>query len=212
MKKVKKFLKLLAMDIGRLVSVIFVIAFRVRRLDTEGKAYRKKLKGGVLIAANHLNFVDPLVVGCTFWYRRVFFLAAEALMKNKLVAALLKGIGCIKIDRNISDVEAIGKSVRLLKAGKCLVMFPQGGITKGLDSIKAGAALIALQSGVSILPMYSAPRRHWWQRRVAVIGEMIDPKTLVKGKIPSLQDLSHISDTLLSEMEKCKSTFEGVMK
>ncbi len=212
MKKIKSFLKLLAMDMGRLVSIIFVIAFRVRRVDTNGAPYKNKLKGGVLIAANHLNFVDPLVVGCTFWYRRMFFLAAEALMKNKLVALLLKGIGCIKIDRNISDIEAIGKSVRLLKKGKCLAMFPQGGIADQLDDIKAGAALIALQAGVPILPMYSAPRQNWWERRVAVVGKMIYPGDCVKGKIPSLLDLSLISDKLLSEMEKCKSTFEGVTK
>lgn len=210
--KIRKFLATLAMDVGRLVSVIFVIAFRVRKLDREGRPYRKKLKGGILIAANHQGFIDPLVVSTTFYCRRVHFLVAEVVMKNKLLSLLLRGMGCIKIDRSISDIEAIGKSVAVLKDGRCLAMFPQGGIDRNdaLEQVKAGAALIALQAGVPILPLYSAPRKHWWQRRVAVVGELIDPKAHLTRMIPSMEDITRISSTLLSEIEHCKKTFEGV--
>lgn len=210
--KIKKFFATLAMDCGRAVELLMNIGFRIRRLDTDGRPYRQKLRGGTLIAANHQGFIDPLVVSCTFWYRRVHFLAAEVVMSHKIVAPLLRGMGCIKIDRTISDIEAIGKSVAVLKEGRCLVMFPEGGIKKEVTQVKAGAALIALQAGVPILPMYSAPRKHWWQRRVAVIGEMIHPKEHLTRMIPSVEDLERISSLLLSEIDKCKKTFEGVNK
>lgn len=210
--KIKKFFATLAMDSGRAVELVMNIGFRIRRLDVNGRPYKQKLRGGTLIAANHQGFIDPLVVSCTFWYRRVHFLTAEIVMKNKFVAPLLRGMGCIEIDRSISDIEAIGKSVAVLKEGRCLVMFPQGGIEKDVKQVKAGAALIALQAGVPILPMYSAPRKHWWQRRVAVIGETIRPKEHLSRMIPSVEDLERISSLLLSEIDKCKKTFEGVNK
>ena len=210
--KIKKFLSTLALDLGRAVEQIINLGLRVRKLDTQGRTYKKKLKGGVLIAANHKGFIDPLVVSCAFWYRRVHFLVAEVVMKNKFLSLLLRGMGCIKIDRNISDIEAVGKSVAVLRDGRCLVVFPQGGIEQQLEQVKAGAALIALQAGVPILPFYSAPRKHWWQRRIAVVGELIDPKALLSRAIPSMEDLKNISDKLLSEIEKCKQTFEGVQK
>ncbi len=211
--KIKKFLATLAMDIGRGVSVlVFDVAFRVRKLDTEGKPYKNKLRGGVLIAANHQGFIDPLVVSSAFRYRRVHFLVAEVVMKNRFLALLLRGMGCIRIDRNISDIEAVGQSVAVLKAGRCLAMFPQGGIKEELGQVKAGAALIALQAGVPILPMYSAPRKHRWQRRVVVVGQMIDPKAHLSRMIPSMEDLNRISELLLQEIDQCKTTFEGVSK
>lgn len=212
MEKIKKFFATLALDAGRTVELFMNLGFRIRRIGIDGAPYKKKLWGGLLIAANHQGFIDPLVVSCAFRYRRVHFLTAEAVMKNKVLALLLRGMGCIKIDRSISDIEAIGKSVGVLKDGRCLVMFPQGGIQEDLTQVKAGAALIALQAGVPILPLYSAPRKHWWQRRVVVIGELIDPKKLLTRMIPSVEDLERISATLLAEIDKCKNTFEGVNK
>ena len=68
-----------------------------------------------------------------------------------------------------------------------------------------GAALMALQAGVPIIPMYICPRKHWYSRRVVVIGNTVDPKAYIQKKFPSTADIDRVSQILLEEMNRCKS-------
>ena len=200
----------LSMDIGRIVCAPLPLILRLKRITPEGEKYREKLCSGAIVAANHTSFCDPFVVGVTFWYRRVFFMAAEVVMKNKLVAFLLKGIGCIKIDRNKADLEAIKKCVSVLKEGRVLSVFPQGGISDegSMSDIKSGAVLMALQANVPIVPMYIHQRRRWYLRRTVVIGKTISPSEMCAKKMPSLKDISTITDAVLYEMNRCKESIK----
>lgn len=195
----------LPMDAGRIVCSVLLPIFRMRRITPTGKKYNSKLKGGAVIAANHTSFADPFLVGVAFWYRRVFFLIAKEVMKGGLRSVLLKGMGGIKIDREKADIEAIKKSVEILKCGWVLSIFPQGGIDRqdGIDSIKSGAVLIALQAGVPIVPMYICPNKKWYSRRTVVIGEPIIPTDICKKKFPSTADIQEITGHLMEAMKKC---------
>lgn len=172
------------MDVARIVCIPLIAILRIKRYTPEGKKYSKKLVGGAIIAANHTAFIDPFVVGVTFWQRRLYFLAAEVVMQGKLRSFLLKGVGAIKIDRNSTDIEAIKKSIGVLKEGHPLLIFPQGGINKddNVENIKSGAVLIALQAGVPIIPMHILPRSEWYKSRTVIIGNEINPKEFCAKK------------------------------
>lgn len=193
------------MDFARLVCTPLPLILRLRRVTPEGKAYQQKLQGGAVVVANHTSFLDPFLVGVTFWYRRVFFLIAEIVMKGWLRSWLLRGIGGIKVERGIADIEAIKKSVAILKEGRVLTVFPQGGIVQEdeVESIKSGAILMAIQAGVPILPIHICPRAHWYCRRTVVIGQSIDPKALCTKKIPSTADIAAITQRVMQEMNRC---------
>lgn len=195
----------LPMDFARLVCTPLPLILRLRRVTPEGKAYQQKLRGGTVVVANHTSFLDPFVVGVTFWYRRVFFLIAEIVMKGWLRSLLLRGIGGIKVERGIADIEAIKKSVAILKEGRVLTVFPQGGIVQEneVETIKSGAILMAMQAGVPILPIYICPRAHWYCRRTVVVGQSIDPKALCTKKIPSTADIAAITQRVMQEMNRC---------
>lgn len=197
--------KRLPMDIARLVCSPLLLLYRMKRVTPTGAKYKGHIKGGAILAANHTTFSDTFLVGVAVWYRRMFFLAAEVVMKTKLRAWLLGGVGAIKIDREAADIEAIRKSVGLLKEGYLLTIFPQGGITQGEDvgTLKSGAAMIALQAGVPIVPMYICPKKKWYNRRVVVIGDPIDPKKYIEKKFPSTADIERISQVLTAEMNRC---------
>lgn len=200
-------IKLFPMDLGRIVCTCLPLVFRLKKTTPEGQRYKEKLKGGAIIAANHTGFSDPLVVAVTFWYRRVFFLIAEVVMKGKIRSLLLKGMGGIKVERAITDIEAIKKSVNTLKQGRVLAVFPQGGIMRDseVETIKSGAVLMALQAGVPIVPMHIFKRERWYKRKRIVIGETIYPSKLISGKIPSTADIKRITDILMDEMHKCSN-------
>lgn len=207
-KKAKLFnIKRLPMDMARLVCTPLLLVYRMKRLTPTGEKYKGRIRGGAILAANHSGFTDPFLVGVAVWYRRTFFLAAETVMKGKLRSWLLKGVGCIRIDRNEADIEAIRKSVGVLKEGHLLTIFPQGGITEGDDvqALKSGTVLIALQAGVPIVPMHIYPKKHWYSRRTVVIGKTIDPKEHFQKKFPSTADIDRVSQILLEEMNCCKT-------
>ncbi len=208
-KKFKNIFKYLPMDFGRVVCFGMPLYFRIKKIYLSG-ASKGFLKGGAIIASNHTGFIDPLIIGNCFWYRRVFFLAAKEVMKNPILAILLKGIGCIKIDREISDIEAIRKCVSLVKSGKCLSVFPQGGIHQDgeIDRIKSGAVLIAMQANVPIIPIYSVERKAWWHRQKVVIGEPFNCRDYCSKKFPSVTDIAQVSEKLLEKMEDCKAAYE----
>lgn len=197
--------KRLPMDLARIVCIPLLLWFRMKTLTPEGAKYENRIRGGAILAANHTSFADPFLVGVAFWYRRMFFLAAEAVMRGKLRNWLLKGVGAIKIDRNCADIEAIHKAVNVLKMGHVISVFPQGGISgdEQVTALKSGAVLMALQAGVPIIPMYICPKKHWYDRRITIIGNAVDPRDHIKNKFPSTQDIERVSQILLEEMNRC---------
>ena len=205
-KKAKLFsLRYFPMDFARVQLLALPLFCPVRRLTQEGKKYRNKIKGGALVAANHYGFSDPLVLFITFWYRRVFFLAANVVMRPPIRRALLKGIGAIEINREIADMQAIRTTVDKLKQGHLVGVFPQGRLTKTAEvtAIKSGVVLMALQADVPIYPMHIYPAGKWYQGRTVVIGEPVYPSRLCQKKFPSTADIQKISDILMEEMNKC---------
>lgn len=197
--------RLLPMDMARLVCSALLLWYRMKRLTPEGKKFTGHIRGGAILAANHTSFADPFLMGVAVWYRRMYFLAAEAVMKGKLRTWLLKGVGAIKIDRSATDIDAIRRSVEVLKKGHVLAVFPQGGISHDTEikTMKAGAVLIALQAGVPIVPMHICPKKHWYSRRTVIIGNPIDPKKYIKNKFPSTKDIEQVSQVLMEEMNLC---------
>ena len=209
-KKRKNPFRYLPMDAGRLVCSVLLPIYRQKRIHISGEKYNNHLKGGVIVVSNHTGFSDPFLIGTAFWYRRTFFLAAKEVTKNGLIEFLLKGMGCIKIDREISDINAIRKCVDLLKEGKLLGMFPQGGISANgeVDKIKSGAILIAMQAGVPIVPAYTVKREHWWNRQRIVIGDEFNCRERCNKRFPSVNDIAELSEELLKKMEECKKVYE----
>lgn len=205
-KERRKFiLKRIPMDLARLVCTPLLPVYRMKRLTPEGEPYKNRIRGGAIVAANHTAFSDPFLAGVAFWYRRMFFLAAEIVMQGKLRNWLLRGVGAIEIDRNQADIEAIRKSVDVLKEGNLLLIFPQGGISEEnqIQTLKSGAVLIALRAGVPIVPMHIRPREHWYSRRTVVIGQTLDPKAYIQKKFPSTADIDRVSQKLAEEMNRC---------
>lgn len=205
--------RLIPMDLARLVLLVLPLIFRFRRYDTTGAKYKKKIRGGALVVANHSSMLDPFLVWANLWYRRVSFLAAEAVMRNPVVAWLLRGCGCIKIDRNISDIEAVRKAVDVLKGERIVAMFPQGAIThdEEFSQIKSGAILIALRAGVPIVPMYSNRKNTpWYRPTVVVMGEPMDCRDYCKKKMPSMSEIEAASAALLERLENCRKAYQAL--
>lgn len=115
---------------------------------------------GVVVAANHLSWVDPLVISHVLWDndRPPRFLAKDTLFEVPVVGWILSNAGQIRVYRGSRNAaSAVQDAVASAKAGECIVVYPEGTITKDPHlwpgAAKTGAARIALASGCPLIPM-----------------------------------------------------------
>ena len=137
---------------GIVIGAIWIYCKIVYRFEVIGKDNIPK-KGPVIICGNHRSFLDPPLIEITTG-RYTRFLAKEELTKNKFLAFLGYVFDAILVKRDSKEVIALKESLKTLKNGDCLALFPEGtrnGIAKG-EKVKDGAAFFALRSGAPVIP------------------------------------------------------------
>jgi 1-acyl-sn-glycerol-3-phosphate acyltransferase len=120
----------------------------------------------VILASNHLSFLDPPLVGSPV-ARMCRFLARSTLFKNRLFGRYLLSLGVVPVDRDGGGPAGLKTALRLLEEGQALVLFPEG--TRSADGrlqpARPGIGLIAIKSGAPVVPVrvfgtYEAWGRH----------------------------------------------------
>jgi len=112
-------------------------------------------KGRILIASNHQSWLDCFFLGDVL-NRRLYYLVGEHVYKNKIAAWGVNQMGSIKVDRNVDDKSDVYRqSHELLAAGKAVVVFPEGRMTRDGKTQRAykGVARMALATETDIVPV-----------------------------------------------------------
>ncbi|MEA3485916.1 MAG: lysophospholipid acyltransferase family protein, partial [Candidatus Aerophobetes bacterium] len=133
-----------------LALVIFKIFFRIRIYGRENIP----LKGGVILASNHLSYLDPIVLGL-LTPRKMNFMAKEELFKNFLFRELITKLGAFPLKRGRLDRLSYDRAVRLIREGRVLALFPEG--TRGEEGkpgfLRRGAATLACKTEAPLVPI-----------------------------------------------------------
>lgn len=109
--------------------------------------------GRVILAGNHTNYFDCILVGCAT-KRCVHYLAKDELMKGPL-KILFKGLGIIPVNRRQKDKAALESAEAMLRDEKLIGIFPEGTINRTEDIImpfKYGAVKMANETDTPIVP------------------------------------------------------------
>lgn len=117
-------------------------------------------QGGCVLVANHISHLDPLTFA-HFVYdhgRLPRFLAKGEVFDVPVVGAIVRGAGQIPVKRLSADAsQAFGAAVAAVQRGECVVVYPEGTITREPDlwpmKGKTGAARIALAADVPVIPI-----------------------------------------------------------
>lgn len=191
------------MDFGRIMAFISIYPFFRTSWHVTGEVKSAQaLSSPLVIACNHREFVDPVVMLLSFVKKRVHVLIAKEVYgeegKHKLRKKALNGIGGIKIDRSAFDIEAIDKCRKVLEEGKTLGVFPEGHLTHdaGLSPVKDGAAMIATSTGVPILPIYLCRSARFLSKKHIYVGDLLFPS----GK--GMADVKALSNGVARSFEK----------
>lgn len=110
--------------------------------------------GPVIIVSNHLNLIDPPLLSASI-KRRIVFMAKEELFHSLILGPLVRGWRAFPVRREGLDREALRQAQQVLGEGLALGMFPEGArsATAQLQRARAGTSLLALRSGVPVLPV-----------------------------------------------------------
>ena len=108
--------------------------------------------GAVIVASNHISFWDPLLVG-TAAMREQHFLAKEELFRPPL-GWLIRAFNAIPIRRGVADLSGLAKAMDVLRAGRSLILFPEGTRQRGgeLRSARPGLGMLAVGTDALVVP------------------------------------------------------------
>ncbi|WP_323375664.1 lysophospholipid acyltransferase family protein [Streptomyces alkaliterrae] len=124
-------------------------------------AWRVPVTGPVILAVNHTHALDgPMLMGTA--PRPVHFLIKKEAFVGPL-DPFLRGIGQLKVDREVADRAAVTRALDVLAGGGVLGIFPEGTRGEGdFAALRAGLAYFAVRSGAPVVPVAvlgSAERR-----------------------------------------------------
>ncbi|HEX3239422.1 MAG TPA: 1-acyl-sn-glycerol-3-phosphate acyltransferase [Solirubrobacterales bacterium] len=133
------------------LTPFFLVYFRYGRT---GREY-SRVKGGIIVAANHRSFLDPFVIGgCLPWRRPMNYVAKVELFQPRWRAWILSRLGAFPIRRGESDQESMETARQIVERGGAVCIFPEGTRHRRgtLGNPKRGVGRLALQTGAPVIP------------------------------------------------------------
>lgn len=133
----------------------------------------------VVLCPNHSHALDPVLVAMSLPREYPLrMMAKKQLFSIPLLGGLIRLLGAFPVDRGHSDIGAVKQSIAGLRDGYTLLIFPEGTRMKNgqRGEAKSGAAMIAIRSGVALVPVYIGIGRRLFHRTHLVFGEPFMPE------------------------------------
>ncbi|SFO88494.1 1-acyl-sn-glycerol-3-phosphate acyltransferases [Amycolatopsis arida] len=206
---------------GLAIDVVWPVLALGTRLRLSG-ADRLPREGGVLVAANHLSNLDPVVLTafCLAGGRVPRFLAKAGLWRVPVVRAVMASGGHIPVRREATSAReaylAYQRAVGAVREGEAVVVFPEGGFPERADGWpgpgKAGLVRIALATGAPVVPVAV-----WGTQRVLPRGGRRLPRVVprrtvhvVAGPPVNLADLAGSRPTAAAVAEATRRVMAAI--
>jgi 1-acyl-sn-glycerol-3-phosphate acyltransferase len=118
--------------------------------------------GGVVVAANHFSWIDPVVIGAAS-PRIVYYMAKIEAHSVPGLGTFIRAFGCFPVRRGESDREAVRTMRRIVADGEALGLFVEGTRQRsGVPGVvQPGAAMVALQENAPIVPVAVHGSQGW---------------------------------------------------
>lgn len=175
-----------------LVECTLRVLYRYRVLDRR----RIPREGAVLVVANHVSFLDPMLVGSAMSDRQFSPMARDTLFMG-FFGRLLRSYGCIPVRREGGDAAAMKAALGELAAGRCVAIFPEGTRSEDgtMQPFRRGVLLLVRRARVRVVPMGVAGSHEAWPkgrsrprlrgRVVVAVGEAIEPAAICDAEEPA---------------------------
>jgi putative phosphoserine phosphatase/1-acylglycerol-3-phosphate O-acyltransferase len=154
--------------------------------------------GGAIVVANHRSYFDPTIINLVLAKagRNARFLGKKEVFDIPVAGAFVKAWGGIRVERGSGSDEPLQHASRALKAGEVVGIFPEGTIPRGPAFFEPvlkgrwGAAKLAAQSGVPVIPVGFWGTEKVWPRSSRLPRMNVSDPPLVTAKVGPPVDLT----------------------
>ena len=110
-------------------------------------------EGPLVVASNHVSYLDPPLLG-TWFPRVIHFMAKQELFDVPVLGPLIRMVHAFPVQREAGDLGAIRHALRILKKGEVVGIFPEG--RRNIDGeaqARSGAVLLAATAHCPVVPV-----------------------------------------------------------
>lgn len=158
--------------------------------------------GAFVLAGNHVSVVDPPHFAGFAWPREIHYMAKEELFSMFILSWLLPRINAFPVSREKSVRSALAGSLALLKSGKCVGIFPEGGRNAAGDhEIRQGGAWLAFHAGVPVVPCAIAGSDRIVPFRAQIKVAFGKPLNPPQGRKATKDDLANFTAEIMRSID-----------
>jgi len=131
----------------------WVLARLLFRFEATG-AEKIPNNGGCILAMNHESYLDPPLAGI-ICRRPIFYLARKTLLEWPILGPIFPKLNVVPVDQDRADMSALKTIIRLVRAGACTIVFPEGSRTLDgkLQPALPGLGLVIAKTRAPVVPM-----------------------------------------------------------
>ncbi len=165
--------------ISHLMNVLRALFYPIHALVYPFKLYghKKVGTGAYIYVGNHYCLWDIFYPAHTTG-EVVHFMAKESILHAPVIGYWARHVGVIGAMRDGSDVRTLMDSIRVLKNGEKVSIFPEGTRNKVSDEeflpFHGGAALLAIKTKTPVIPFVLCNRPRVFRRTHVVFGEPME--------------------------------------
>ncbi len=182
--------------------VVYVVLKPLYRFRFYG---REKLpQGGVVVCANHTSLIDAVLLVLSLGPNcRLSAMGKAELFKNPILRWILKSLHVFPVNRGKNDISAIKNSLKALKDGRQLVIFPEGTrVHEGETAeAKTGAGMLSLRAGVPVMPVYITADKKFFHVSRVIYGTPFLPSC--EGR-PTSEDYHRVTNEIMAAIHAAK--------
>ena len=206
-KKKEKSITIKANKKGRHISIkmniLRVLLVPLSRVFRPFRYYgNKKVKDGAFVyVCNHYSIFDLIYPAWTTW-EIIHFISKRENFETPIIGGLARSIKAISANRDGNDVRAMLDSMKCLKNGEKICIFPEGRRNNTEAEILPfhhGAAVLSIKTKAPIIPMMIYKRPRWFRMTHILIGEPIEFSEYY-GKKMSEEEMAAVDDRLREYM------------
>ncbi|MEG0074432.1 MAG: lysophospholipid acyltransferase family protein [Eubacterium sp.] len=157
-------------------------------------------EGNYIICPNHVSIYDPVVIASQI-KRQVHFMAKAELYENPFLKWLMLAVGTIPVDRHHVSMDTLRESLKVLKDGGILGIFPEGTRAKDGERLKPmdGFVVFALKTKSPIIPVHITGEYKFRGKINIKFGKSIELNECYGKKIKA-EEISKISQKIMDNV------------
>jgi 1-acyl-sn-glycerol-3-phosphate acyltransferase len=204
-------------------SILHILAFAILKIYFKfsvHNGHRVPRSAPFIVIANHVSFMDPVVLQCAC-PQRIVFLMTESYYNPVIVRCFFSLMCCIPLKENTPyNIGALRRALDELERDNVVGIFPEGSISREgvLRDAMPGTLLLAQKTGVPILPAYiygtyeALPRNARFPRKAAIsvsFGQPLAYESLAEG-LSGKEGLRAATGNLMKHMISLSHTFKMI--